>query len=302
MKKGKKICLMPNLLEKSLPSYRISRCQSSVTTYTAIIMPIRLFRLLLLLALAFTPVYSQAQTGWSGMLSSVLKTGQALTITDEQLAETVREAIEVMDKEYAVCSPNNKYTKRLSKLTKNMENVEGLELNFKVYQTKEVNAFACPDGSVRVYSALMDILSDDELLGVIGHEIGHVALRHSKKAWQWALLRSAASDAIGAVSETWSNLSDTVLGDIFSAAITAKHSREHESQADNYGYDFLKECGMNPWAMGKAFMKLKALSQQKNNSRIQKWLQVFSSHPDFDTRIEQMRLRAQEDGYETDDL
>ena len=293
---------MPNLLEKSLPSYRISRCQSSVTTYTAIIMPIRLFRLLLLLALAFTPVYSQAQTGWSGMLSSVLKTGQALTITDEQLAETVREAIEVMDKEYAVCSPNNKYTKRLSKLTKNMENVEGLELNFKVYQTKEVNAFACPDGSVRVYSALMDILSDDELLGVIGHEIGHVALRHSKKAWQWALLRSAASDAIGAVSETWSNLSYTVLGDIFSAAITAKHSREHESQADNYGYDFLKECGMNPWAMGKAFMKLKALSQQKNNSRIQKWLQVFSSHPDFDTRIEQMRLRAQEDGYETDDL
>ena len=265
-------------------------------------MPIRLFRLLLLLALAFTPVYSQAQTGWSGMLSSVLKTGQALTITDEQLAETVREAIEVMDKEYAVCSPNNKYTKRLSKLTKNMENVEGIELNFKVYQTKEVNAFACPDGSVRVYSALMDILSDDELLGVIGHEIGHVALRHSKKAWQWALLRSAASDAIGAVSETWSNLSDTVLGDIFSAAITAKHSREHESQADNYGYDFLKECGMNPWAMGKAFMKLKALSQQKNNSRIQKWLQVFSSHPDFDTRIEQMRLRAQEDGYETDDL
>lgn len=236
------------------------------------------------------------------MLSSVLKTGQALTITDEQLAETVREAIEVMDKEYAVCSPNNKYTKRLSKLTKNMEYVEGIELNFKVYQTKEVNAFACPDGSVRVYSALMDILSDDELLGVIGHEIGHVALRHSKKAWQWALLRSAASDAIGAVSETWSNLSDTVLGDIFSAAITAKHSREHESQADNYGYDFLKECGMNPWAMGKAFMKLKALSQQKNNSRIQKWLQVFSSHPDFDTRIEQMRLRAQEDGYETDDL
>lgn len=293
---------MPNLLEKSLPSYRISRCQSSVTTYTAIIMPIRLFRLLLLLALAFTPVYSQAQTGWSGMLSSVLKTGQALTITDEQLAETVREAIEVMDKEYAVCSPNNKYTKRLSKLTKNMENVEGIELNFKVYQTKEVNAFACPDGSVRVYSALMDILSDDELLGVIGHEIGHVALHHSKKAWQWALLRSAASDAIGAVSETWSNLSDTVLGDIFSAAITAKHSREHETQADNYGYDFLKECGMNPWAMGKAFMKLKALSQQKNNSRIQKWLQVFSSHPDFDTRIEQMRLRAQEDGYETDEL
>ena len=238
-----------------------------------------------------------AQTGWSGVLSGVLKTGEALTLTDEQLAETVSEAVEEMDKEHTICVANNKYTKRLSALTTNMEDANGIELNFKVYQTSELNAFACPDGSVRAFSALMDILSDDELLGVLGHEIGHVALRHSKRAWKWALLRSAASDAIGAVSETWSNLSKGMLGTVCSTALSAKHSRHHENEADDYGYDFLKECGRNPWAMGKAFIKLKKLSEQKSDSRIKKWLQAFSSHPDFDTRIERLRQRAERGGY-----
>lgn len=255
----------------------------------------RQWRFIIIALLITTP--SPAQTGWRGVLSSMLKTGQALTITDEELAETVREAVEVMDKEHKVCASNSAYSKRLCKLTGNMTDAEGIDLNFKVYQTDELNAFACPDGSVRVYSALMDILSDDELLGVLGHEIGHVALRHSLRAWKWALLRSAASDAFGAVSETWDALSSSVLGDICSTALSAKHSRYHETEADNYGYDFLKECDQNPWAMGKAFIKLKKLSEKKGNSRIQKWLQAFSSHPDFDARIQQIRERAEADGY-----
>jgi putative metalloprotease len=49
--------------------------------------------------------------------------------------------------------------------------------------------------------------------------------------------------------------------------------------------------------MGKAFIKLKKLSEKKGNSRIQKYLQAFSSHPDFDARIQQMRQRAEKDGY-----
>lgn len=243
---------------------------------------------------------AQAQSSWGRILSGVLKTGQALTITDEQLAETVHEAVEQMDRENVVCKESSPYTKRLKKLTNKMKDAEGIELNFKVYQTKDINAFACPDGSVRVFSALMDALSDDELLGVLGHEIGHVALRHSKNAWKQALLRSAASDAIGAFSETWANLSDSFLGDLCSVALSAKHSRYHENQADDYGYDFLKECGLNPWAMGKAFIKLKALSEKGSNSKFSKWLETFSTHPDFDKRIQHMRDRAEKDGYPTD--
>ena len=221
----------------------------------------------------------KAQTNWGRAISGAIKAGQAMTITDEDLAKMVRRQVVAMDKQNNVCGENSKYTKRLKQLTKNMKDADGIRLNFKVYQTKDLNAFACPDGSVRVFSALMDILDDNELLGVIGHEIGHVALRHSKKAWRSALLRSAASDAIGSQSSTWARLSDSSLGSITSAALSAKHSRYHETQADDYGYSFLKRCGKNPWAMGLAFKKLKAamglafkklkaLSKDGNNSKL----------------------------------
>lgn len=254
----------------------------------------RTYFLLLTLLLALEV---HAQTDWGRVLSGTLKAGQAMTLTDENLAKIVRQEVEVMDKQNKVCGLNSKYTKRLLRLTKGMKEAAGIKLNFKVYQTTQCNAFACPDGSVRVYSALMDALDDNELLGVIGHEIGHVALRHSKKAWRSALLRSAASDAIASKSRTWAGLSDSSLGAITSVALSAKHSRWHETQADDYGYDFLKKNGKNPWAMGLAFKKLKALSQQNDRSKYDKLLQAFSSHPDFDERINRMRSKAEKDGY-----
>ena len=238
-----------------------------------------------------------AQTDWSRLLTGTIKAGKAYMITDEQLAEMVGEEIAEMDRQNNVCANNSKYAQRLRRITKGMTDADGIELNFKVYKTTEYNAFACPDGSVRVFSALMDILSDEELLGVIGHEIGHVALRHTKKAWRDALLRSAASDIIGSKSSTWASLSDSYLGSITSVALSAKHSRYHETQADDYGYEFLKECGKNPWAMGLAFKKLKAISQRKDRSKYEKLLDAFSSHPDFDERIERMRAKAESDGY-----
>lgn len=245
----------------------------------------------------YTSLPVNAQTDWSRLLTGTIKAGQAVMITDEQLAESVKKEVAEMDCRNTVCANNNKYTQRLIRLTKGMTEADGIKLNFKVYKTSDYNAFACPDGSVRVFSALMDILNDEELLGVIGHEIGHVALRHSKKAWRSALLRSAASDVVGSKSKTWATLSDSYLGSVTSVALSAKHSRYHETQADDYGYDFLKRCGKNPWAMGKAFKKLKTISQKKDRSKYEKWLDAFSSHPNFDERIERMREKAKIDGY-----
>ena len=200
-------------------------------------------KILLVFIASFFMLSTQAQSSWGRGLRGAVKAGKALTITDEELAEVVGESVRVMDSENKVCGENSPYTKRLRRLTKGMDKAAGIKLNYKVYLTSDINAFACPDGSVRVFSALMDELTDDELLGVIGHEIGHVALRHSKKAWRSAMLRSAASDAMGAMSSKWAGLSDSVLGDLTSAALTAKHSRYHEAEADDYGYDFLKKSG-----------------------------------------------------------
>ena len=238
-----------------------------------------------------------AQTDWGRVASGVIKVRQAITISDDDLVKVVNKQIMSMDEANQVCGPNSKYDKRLKHITNGITHANGIGLNFKVYQTKDCNAFACPDGSVRVFSALMDVLDDNELLGVLGHEIGHVALRHSKKAWRSALLRSAASDAIGSKSTTWATLSDSYLGSITSVALSAKHSRYHETQADDYGYDFLKKSGKNPWAIGLAFKKLKALSKQKEHSKYDKLLEAFSSHPNFDERIEHIKEKARKDGY-----
>ena len=146
-------------------------------------MSIRIFRLALVAMLLAVAAPAHSQFNKARLLKSAGKAVQAFTITDEQMAAYVKEYIDWMDKNNPVTDENNDYTKRLRRLTEGLTSVEGIPLNFKVYDVIDVNAFACPDGSVRVFSSLMDIMSDDELLGVIGHEIGHVAHKDSKKAF-----------------------------------------------------------------------------------------------------------------------
>ena len=122
-----------------------------------------------------------AQFNLKRAISGAAKVTKAVTLTDEQMSEYVKEYIVQMDSVNQVCADDSEYTIRLKKLTEGLGEADGIPLNFKVYQTSEINAFACADGSVRVFSALMDIMSDEELLGVIGHEIGHVPTTTRKR-------------------------------------------------------------------------------------------------------------------------
>ena len=121
--------------------------------------------------MAATPV--SAQFNLKKAANAVSKGVQAATLTDAQMAAYVKESVDWMDKHNPVLPEDNPYTIRLRKLTEGLKDADGIPLNFKVYHVIDVNAFACPDGSVRVFSSLMDIMDDDELMGVIGHEIGH---------------------------------------------------------------------------------------------------------------------------------
>ncbi len=220
---------------------------------------------------------------------------QALTITDAQVQSYVHQYIAQLDAQSTVLPASNPYTKRLEKLTKGLNQVDGIPLNFKVYKTNDVNAFACADGSVRVYTGLMDLMSDDEVLGVIGHEIGHVALKHSKKEMRTALLTQAALDGVASAGGLAQVLTDSQLGAIGQAVLNAQYSKTQESAADDYGYEFLKACGKNPLTLAKSFEKLQSLEGNSSTSNMVK--QLFSSHPDTATRISRIRKRAAEEGY-----
>ena len=226
-----------------------------------------------------------------GMLAA-----QALTLSDAQVQDYVHQYITQLDAESKVLPESNAYTKRLRNLTKGLNAVDDVPLNFKVYQEDQVNAFACADGSVRVYTGIMDVMTDNELMGVIGHEIGHVALKHTKKEMRTSMLTSAALEGLASASQTAAALTDSQLGAIGNAVLNAQYSKKQESQADDYGYEFLKAAGKNPWGMAMSFEKLKAVSEGSGaqSSSVQK---LFSSHPDTDTRIKRMSERATAEGY-----
>ncbi|MCI8998655.1 MAG: M48 family metallopeptidase [Muribaculaceae bacterium] len=246
----------------------------------------------------FAAIPAMAQFNLKKAANAVKKTAQAVTLTDDQMAAYVKEYIDWMDTHNQVTGPEDPYTIRLNKLTEGLTSVEGIPLNFKVYYVIDVNAFACADGSVRVFSSLMDIMTDEELLGVIGHEIGHVAHKDSKKGFRQALLTSALRDGIASSNGTAAALTDSQLGDLGEALAGATYSQKQEREADDYGYEFLKKNGKNPWSMALSFKKLKSLQEEAGAKKSSKLNQLFSTHPDLDARIQRMEKRATDEGVE----
>lgn len=240
---------------------------------------------------------ASAQFNLGRALSGAVKAFEAFTLTDEQMADYVHESVVWMDKNNKVSAPNSEYTKRLNRLTQGITQADGIPLNFKVYEVTDVNAFACPDGSVRVFSSLMDIMNDDELLGVIGHEIGHVLKHHSKNAFKNQLLTGALKDAVASTSGKVAALTDSQLGILGEGLLNARYSRKQETEADDVGYDFLVQNGRNPWGMAMSFEKLLSIENQggQTQSYIQK---MFSSHPDTKARIAHIEKRCKKDGYQ----
>lgn len=253
-------------------------------------------RILCLLAVAVglssCGVVSQLDAG--RLLQGGVYAAQALTLTDAQVENYVHQYIQQLDAQSQVLPESSPYTKRLRKIINSMDGVNEMPLNFKVYKTPEVNAFACADGSVRVYSGIMDAMTDEELCGVLGHEMGHVALHHTRKQMQKQMLTSATLQGLASTSQKVAVLTDSQLGAIGEMVLNAKFSRNMETEADDYGYNFLCEAGKNPWTMVMAFEKLQALSGGSQSGPV---TNIFSSHPDTATRIEHITRRCINDGF-----
>ena len=146
----------------------------------------------------------------------------ALSISDEQIAQLSAESVAYMDSVNKV--DKGSYDTRLRKLMSKVKSVDGVPINLKVYKTNEVNAFACGDGSIRVYSGLMDVMSDAELMAVIGHEIGHVVHKDTKNAMKKTYMAYAARIALGSTGSVLGQLSTSVIGDLAQSYLNAQYS------------------------------------------------------------------------------
>jgi metalloprotease len=246
----------------------------------------------LIATLGFSKVNAQINLGEKA-LGAIQKGVAGFTFSDEDAAKLSKDAVDKMDKENPVAAATDPYAIRLNKLFGKHKTENGLSLNFKVYKVKDINAFATADGSVRVFSGLMDVMDDNEILAVIGHEIGHVANHDSRDAVKAAYKKEALLDAAASQSDKIAAITDSQLGKIGNAMIDSRHSRQQESDADTYSYDFMKRNGYNVNAVESAFNILAKMSEGADSSFLTR---MMSSHPDSKERADNAKKRAEADG------
>ncbi|TVP48182.1 MAG: peptidase [Halomonas sp.] len=230
-------------------------------------------------ALAVSGCQSGADLG--GLMSAGSSFAGAATMTDEQMQQLGDQTIAQLDTENQLVAADSEYAERLAELTQGWEVVDGHTLDYNVYQLSEINAFAVPNGSIRLYSGLMDEMTDDEVRYVIAHEIGHVALGHSKRAFQVAYAASAAREAAASSgSTTAAALSTSELGDLGEKLINAQFSQRQENEADDYAIELMQRHDFDAEA---SITALRKLEEKYGNSR-----SVFSSHPAAGDRADRL--------------
>ncbi|HTO05918.1 MAG TPA: M48 family metalloprotease [Myxococcota bacterium] len=169
---------------------------------------------------------------------------------------------------------------------------------FEVVDTREPNAFALPGGHVYVTRGLLVLTnSEDELAGVIGHEMAHVTARHSVKRIGAAVATAPVTIATGlagfAVGIVSPMLGSAVAGTgemITNGLVIAPYSREQEHDADEIGQALAAKAGYDPAALARFLHTLdRDFALQPGEKRT---FHFLDSHPLTPDRVARLEERA----------
>jgi len=154
----------------------------------------------------------------------------------------------------------------------------------EIVDATDFNAFALPGGFVYVHRGLLErVNSTDELASILGHEIAHVAARHSAAQMSKAQLLNIG--VLGAAIATGGAIQN--YGDLINlgAALTFnKFSRDAEREADHFGTQYMIEAGYNPEASLTVMRQIQSL-QDAEPSTLETW---FMTHPPTAERVENL--------------
>ena len=178
-----------------------------------------------------------------------------------------------------------------------------LEYTFTVLDSPEVNAFATPGGYVYTTRGIIAYMNNEEqLAGVLGHEIGHVTARHSVRQHSAQAIGSAAAGLLGAAVATTTGdrdagqMVDLGLGQ-FGRALVSGYGRAHELEADRLGAQYLAAVGYDPEKMlgvvgilkDQEAFELRRAREEGRPPRVYHGL--FATHPRNDERLKEV-IRA----------
>ncbi len=207
-----------------------------------------------------------------------LPPAQASWISTQAEIDMGRSAAKEIEKQYGLVQ-DQQLQERVARIGNRIAAVcdrPDLPYTFKVLNVKEINAFALPGGFIYICKGLIDYMpSDDELAGVIGHEVGHVVKRHTvhqiEKSMEYGLLLAVLTKGTGG----------GIPMQLLMGVIMAGFSREDERQADQLGFVHTMRAGYNPYSMLITLQRLGDLDVKANYD-------LFADHPEPDVRIKLM--------------
>jgi predicted Zn-dependent protease len=163
-----------------------------------------------------------------------------------------------------------------------------VEYHFYVVEMLEPNAFALPGGYVFVSRGLVALAnSEDELAGVLGHEIGHVAARHAVKRESLGAPFEIATGLGALATSIVSPFLGRVVGEVgrfASGLVLAPYSREQEREADRVGQQIAAASGWDPQALAAVLKTLEREEELRREGR-PRGIGFLSSHPSFPERV-----------------
>ena len=158
-----------------------------------------------------------------------------------------------------------------------------LTYEFKVVDAAEINAFALPGGFIYINRGLIEAADDEaELVGVLGHEIGHVVARHGAKQAQRAAYANLGLRVLGSILGGGARAEiGSMAAQMVTAGTFTKFGRDAEREADRLGAENVAAAGHDPNGMLTFFEKLAALRDGQANV-VERF---FASHPEPAERV-----------------
>ena len=162
---------------------------------------------------------------------------------------------------------------------------------FALFENAEANAWALPGGKIGVYTGIFKVARDqDQLAGVIAHEIGHVLSRHHDERITRQLLAQTGLGVAGAVAgarygEAAQQTTGQLGGALLQGAFLLPNSRAQETEADVVGQALMAKAGFDPEGAVSLWRNMTAAG----GGRAPEWL---STHPDPASRLRELQARA----------
>lgn len=166
--------------------------------------------------------------------------------------------------------------------------LDGYQWEYKLVESKEVNAWCMPGGKIVIYTGLLPITQNEAALAaVMGHEVSHAIFGHGNERMTHQLeaemLGTGLQVALASKPAETQNVFMSAYGLGAQVGVLLPFSRKHELEADHWGLNWCAMAGYNP---EEAINLWKRMEQASNG---QKPPEFLSTHPSEGKRIEQLQ-------------